>query len=239
MKRPLRVLVACESSGVVRDAFNALGHVATSCDLLPCEGRHHQGSVFEIINQRWDLMICHPPCTYLSSSGMHWTINGYRCPLLTCEAVQFAKLLWSADIPRIAMENPVGVLSTEIQEPDQYIQPYRFGHDASKGTGLWLKNLSRLKNTKYIKPRIVNGRKRWGNQTDSGQNALPPRDGREKERSKTYDGIAQAMAIQWGGDTGWRDAAHVDDPESDHCLLFRGELEYRTFHNVLMARPKK
>ena len=195
----VRVLIACESSGVVRDAFRARGHFAMSCDLLSAErpGPHHQGDVRELLDQEWDLLIAHPPCTYLSVSGMHWTTRGLRNPKLTEDALDFVRLFMDAPIERIAIENPVSVISSRIRKPDQIIQPYQFGHDASKKTCLWLKNLPLLKPTQMVEPRIVNGKQRWGNQTDSGQNKLPPSKDRWKLRSKTYEGIADAMAAQW------------------------------------------
>jgi site-specific DNA-cytosine methylase len=170
-----------------------------SCDLLPSEqpGPHHQGDVRELLDQKWDLLIAHPPCTYLSVSGMHWTTRGLRDPKLTEDALDFVRLFMDAPIERIAIENPVSVISSRIRKPDQIIQPYQFGHDASKKTCLWLKNLPALRPTEMIGPRIVNGRPRWGNQTDSGQNKLPPSKDRWKLRSKTYEGIANAMAAQW------------------------------------------
>lgn len=197
----MRVLVACEYSGRVRDAFRALGHEAWSCDLLPTDvaGPHYQGSVTDILADGWDLMVAHPPCTYLSVSGMHWTARGLRDPKLTEDALDFVRLLLAAPIERIALENPVSVISSRIRKPDQVIQPYQFGHDASKKTCLWLKNLPVLRPTSFVEPRVVNGKDRWGNQTDSGQNVLGPSDDRWKERSKTYEGIAKAMAEQWGG----------------------------------------
>ena len=195
----MRVLVACESSGVVRDAFRARGHFAMSCDLLSAErpGPHHQGDVRELLGQEWDLLIAHPPCTYLSVSGMHWTTRGLRDPKLTEDALDFVRLFMDAPIKRIAIENPVSVISSRIRKPDQIIQPYQFGHDASKKTCLWLKGLPLLKPTQMVEPRIVNGKQRWANQTDSGQNKLPPSKDRWKLRSKTYEGIADAMAAQW------------------------------------------
>ena len=197
----MRVLIACEYSGAVRDAFRARGHDAMSCDLLPTDapGPHHQGDVGQVLGDGWDLMIAHPPCTYLSVSGMHWTRRGLRDPQLTENALEFVRLLMDAPIPRIAIENPVSVISTRIGKPDQIINPYQFGHDASKKTCLWLKGLPPLKPTQVIEPRIVNGRKRWGNQTDSGQNRLSPSPNRWKLRSATFPGIAAAMADQWGG----------------------------------------
>lgn len=196
----MRVIVACEFSGVVREAFLALGHDAVSCDLLPAEdgsGLHHQGDVREILGDGWDLMIAHPPCTYLSVSGMHRTVRGLRDPQLTEDALTFVKLLLDAPIERICVENPVGVISTRIRRPEQIIQPYQFGHDASKKTCLWLKNLPRLQPTRYVEPRMVAGKSRWANQTDSGQNRLPPSADRWAKRSVTYQGIADAMAEQW------------------------------------------
>ena len=196
----MKVLVACEYSGRVRDAFLAAGHDAMSCDILPTDvsGPHYQGDVRDIINDGWDLMIAHPPCTYLSVSGMHWTTRGLRDPQLTEDALDFVRLLLDAPIERIALENPVSVISSRIRKPDQIINPYEFGHDASKKTCLWLKNLTPLKATNMIEPRVINGRKRWGNQTDSGQNKLAPSADRWKIRSETYEGIAAAMASQWG-----------------------------------------
>lgn len=196
----MRVLVACEYSGTVRDAFAAAGHYAVSCDLLSsgAPGLHYQGDVAEVLDLEWDLMIAHPPCTYLAVSGMHWTTRGLRDPKLTEAALDFVKLLMSASIERIAIENPISVISSRIRKPDQVIAPYQFGHDASKKTCLWLKNLPQLSPTTFVEPRIVNGRPRWGNQTDSGQNKLAPSEDRWKIRSTTYSGIAKAMADQWG-----------------------------------------
>jgi hypothetical protein len=199
----MRVLVACEYSGVVRDAFLSAGHYALSCDLLPCEsgasGDHYQGDVRDVLDHGWDLMIAHPPCTYLSVSGMHWTARGLRDPQLTEDALAFVQMLMDAPIQRIAVENPISVISSRIRKPDQIIQPWQFGHDASKKTCLWLQNLPALAPTKIIEPRIVNGRSLWGNQTPSGQNKLGPSADRWKIRSATYAGIAQAMADQWSG----------------------------------------
>ena len=196
----MRVLVACEFSGRVRDAFIANGHDAVSCDMLPSEapGPHHEGDVIPLLSQGWDMMIAFPPCTYLSASGMHWTRRGLRDPGLTECALRFVCALLDAPIPRIALENPVGVISSRVRKPTQIISPWQFGHDASKRTCLWLKGLPPLTPTQLIEPRIVNGRKRWGNQTDSGQNRLTPSTDRWKLRSATYTGIAQAMADQWG-----------------------------------------
>lgn len=155
----MRVLVACESSRTVAAAFEARGHYAMSCDLLPADepGEHHQGDVFEIIADGWDLMIAHPPCTYLCSSGLHWN---KRRPGRACQtelALGFVRALMAAPIDRIAIENPVGRIGTAIRKSDQSIQPYQFGDDASKNTQLWLKNLPLLRQTAYVEPRITEG----------------------------------------------------------------------------------
>lgn len=254
----MKVLVACEYSGRVRDAFTKMGHFAMSCDLLPSDsvGLHYQGDVTDILDQGWDLMIAHPPCTYLSVSGMHWTIRGLRDPQLTEDALAFVQLLMNAPISRIAIENPVSVISSRIRKPDQIIQPWWFGEDASKKTCLWLKGLPKLTsninsvvapkgwhkvmgaadmlecedcgepfcpecNAHYadcncigptedeVEFKDVDGvlfgtkilpppKMIWANQTASGQNKLPPSKDRWKIRSTTYQGIADAMALQWG-----------------------------------------
>jgi len=196
----MRILVACEYSGVVRDAFMARGHDAVSCDLLQTEanGPHYKGDVRDIINDGWDMMIAHPPCTYLCSSGLHWNKRVEGRAEKTEEALEFVAMLLGSRIPLIALENPIGCISTRIRKADQTIQPWQFGHDASKATCLWLKNLPPLAPTSIVQPRIVGGKKRWGNQTDSGQNRLPPSEDRWKIRSTTYQGIADAMADQWG-----------------------------------------
>jgi len=195
----MRVLIACESSGTVRDAFIAAGHDALSCDLLPtaAPGPHYQGDVLDVLHDGWDLMVAHPPCTYLAASGMHWTTRGLRDPELTEEALAFVRTLMGAPIARIAVENPIGAISSRIRRPDQIVQPHEFGDDASKRTCLWLKGLPPLRPTRHVAPRIANGRPRWSNQTDSGQNRLGPSDDRWKLRSATYPGIACAMATQW------------------------------------------
>jgi hypothetical protein len=200
MKSKLRVLVACEYSGAVRDAFIRAGHYAASCDILPSEsplGDHYQCDVLTILDHDWDLMIAHPPCTFLCASGLHWNKRRPERAQQTEGALDFVRRLLDAPIARIALENPIGCISTRIRKPDQTIQPWQFGHDASKATCLWLKGLPPLTPTKHIAPRLVDGRKRWGNQTDSGQNKLPPSADRWKIRSETYQGIADAMANQW------------------------------------------
>ncbi len=252
----MRILVACEYSGVVRDAFTRTGgHEVWSCDLLPTEspGLHYQGDVRHMLDgwtpvrhqgecdphgdgwclvadsdpaecrcfgptqdgieyreahgilwgrpidsPAWDIMIAHPPCTYLSSSGMHWTTRGIRDTQLTEDALDFVRMLMSAPINRICIENPVGAISTRIKPASQYIHPYMFGDDASKKTGLWLKNLPLLTPTKYIDGRDIGGKLRWANQCDSGQNKLAPSEDRWKLRSATFQGIADVMAAQWG-----------------------------------------
>jgi hypothetical protein len=191
----MRVLVACEFSGTVRDAFAKHGHDAWSCDLLPASGRHIQGDVRSILDDGWDLMVAHPPCTYLCNSGLHWNNRG-RGWDESLKALAFVRALMDAPIPHIAIENPVGIIS-RIRKPDQTIQPYQFGHDASKATCLWLKNLPVLVPTQYYPPRLVGRLPRWGNQTDSGQNRVPPSADRWAIRSLTYSGIAEAMAQQW------------------------------------------
>jgi hypothetical protein len=194
----MRVLIACEHSGVVRDAFIRRGHDAMSCDLLPTEqpGPHYQGSVVDIIDDGWDLMVAHPPCTHLAVSGARWF---KKKQTEQEEALRFVRELMDAPIPRIAIENPVSVISSRIRKPDQVIQPWQFGHDASKATCLWLKNLPPLTPTEHVRGRMVDGKERWSNQTDSGQNRLGPSPDRWKLRSATFAGIAAAMAEQWGG----------------------------------------
>lgn len=199
----MKVLIACEFSGIVRDAFAARGHDAWSCDLLPTErpGNHIQGDVLELLTvHSFDLMIAFPPCTYLCSSGLHWNNRRPEREQKTLDALVFVHTLLTSPVRKIALENPVGRISTAIRPPDQKIQPYRFGEDASKLTCLWLHGLPPLRPTKDVEPRIVNGKARWANQTDSGQNKLAPSKTRSMERSRTYPGIANAMADQWGGD---------------------------------------
>jgi site-specific DNA-cytosine methylase len=183
---PMRVLIACEFSGIVRDAFTARGHFAVSCDLLPTErpGRHYPGDVFQIIDQPWDLMIAHPPCTHLAVSGARWFKEKQR---EQAEALEFVRALLTAPIPRIALENPISIISSRIRKPDQIIQPWMFGHGETKATCLWLKNLPKLEPTN-----IVSGREPRVHHASPGPD-------RWKERSRTLQGIADAMADQWGG----------------------------------------
>lgn len=192
----MRVLVACEFSGVVREAFRAAGHDAWSCDLLPTEveGQHIQTDVLAVLGEGWDLMIAHPPCTYLCSSGLHWNKRRPGRANQTEAALEFVNKLMQAPIPRICTENPIGCISTRIRPPDQIIQPWQFGHPESKATCLWLKNLPVLVPT-VICDKPANGR--WANQTASGQNKLGPSANRWAARSRTYTGIATAMASQW------------------------------------------
>jgi site-specific DNA-cytosine methylase len=182
----MRVLVACEFSGVVRDVFIRRGHDAMSCDLLPTEsdGPHYQGDVRDIINDGWDLMIAHPPCTHLAVSGARWFKDKQE---EQAEALEFVRQLLDAPIPRIALENPVSVISSRIRKPDQIIQPWQFGHGETKATCLWLKNLPLLQPTQ-----VVDGR-------EARVHKMPPGPDRWKERSRTFTGIAEAMAEQWGG----------------------------------------
>ncbi len=199
----MRVLIACEFSGTVREAFAARGHDAWSCDLLPTEkpGNHIEGDVLDVLNDGWDLMVAHPPCTYLASSGLHWNKRVPGREALTSEALAFAvQLIDGNDIPRVALENPIGRIGTAYRKADQIIHPWQFGHDASKTTCLWLKGLPPLLATgPFVSPRMVNGRPRWANQCDSGQNKLGPSGDRWAKRAETYAGIAAAMAEQWGG----------------------------------------
>lgn len=193
-----RVLVACEFSGIVRDAFRALGHDAWSCDLLPSvaefQGPHLEGDVRWWLGEGWDLMIAHPPCTYLCSSGLHWNARRPERAAETERAVAFVRELMDAPIPRIAVENPIGCLSSRIRKPDQIVQPWYYGDDASKATCLWLKNLPPLLDTNRLPG---DARTRRANQTASGQNKLGPSPDRWKLRSLTYPGFAAAMATQW------------------------------------------
>jgi len=199
------ILIACEFSGVVREAFRRRGHNAWSCDLLPAaDGSpyHYQQDVGPRLTPGWDLIIAHPPCTYLCSSGLHWNTRRPERAALTEKALGFIVGIWTCGVQRVAIENPQGCINTRLafMPKPQYIHPYEFGHDASKKTGLWLRNLPPLvlDPAKRVDGRMVNGRERWANQTDSGQNRLPPSPDRWALRSMTYPGIAEAMAEQWG-----------------------------------------
>ena len=184
----MKVLVACEFSGIVRDAFKAKGHDAISCDLLPTEsfGRHYQGDIRMILYhgaERWDLMIAHPPCTHLAVSGARWFKDKQK---EQAEALEFVQMLMDAPIPKICIENPISIISSRIRKPDQIIQPWMFGHGETKATCLWLKGLPKLEPTN-----IVEGR-------EHKVHRCPPGPERWKIRSKTYEGFATAMADQWG-----------------------------------------
>ena len=191
----MKVLIGCEYSGIVRDAFTARGHDATSCDLLPSEteGKHYQGNVFDILKGDWDLAIFHPPCTDLAISGAAHFKEKIKDGRQQA-AIKFFERLYQCEIPRICLENPVGVISTKsyIGKPTQYVQPYEYGHYETKKTGLWLKGLDPLKPTDIKDltglPKKVTQRLHY----------LPPSKDRWKLRSTTYKGIAQAMATQWG-----------------------------------------
>jgi len=189
----VKILIACEYSGVVRDAFLAKGHDALSCDLLPTEapGPHYQGDVRDVLFDEWDMLIAHPPCTALCVSGNRW----YAGSILREEALEFFRLFLDAPCDKICVENPVGVVSSKIRPPTQYVQPWQFGHRESKATGLWLKGLPKLVPTEVLE---LPERGYWDNQTPSGQNRLGPSVDRGKIRSRTYEGIAAAMAEQWG-----------------------------------------
>jgi hypothetical protein len=182
----MRVLVACEFSGTVREAFRALGHDAVSCDLLPSEvpGPHMQGDVLSALDGGWDLMIGHPPCTHLAVSGARWFKDKVR---EQADALAFVAALMDAPIPRICIENPVSVIASKIRKSDQVIQPWQFGHGETKATCLWLKGLPKL-----IPTNIVSGR-------EARVHKMAPGPNRWRERSRTFSGIASAMAQQWGG----------------------------------------
>lgn len=182
----MRVLIACEFSGRVRDAFLRRGHDAMSCDLLPTEtpGPHYQGDVRDILGDGFDLMVAHPPCTHLAVSGARWFAAKGRA--LQDEALDFVRTLMAAPIPRIAVENPVSIISSRIRKPDQIIQPWQFGHPEVKATCLWLKGLPKL-----VPTNIVEGR-------EARVHRMPPGADRWKLRSLTFEGIAEAFAEQWG-----------------------------------------
>lgn len=198
----LRVLIGCECSGVVRRAFRERGHDAWSCDIEPADDgdpNHIQDDIRVVLKfmeikciRSFDLAIFHPPCTYVASSGLHWNKRVPGRAEKTEDSLRFIRRMLDADIHKIALENPIGCISSRIRKPDQIIQPWMFGEDASKATCLWLKNLPKLVPTNIIK------KERYANQTPSGQNKLGPSPERAKLRSETYRGIAEAMAEQWG-----------------------------------------
>jgi hypothetical protein len=200
----MKVLVACEYSGRVREAFRKLGHDAWSCDLLPAEDNspyHYQGDVMAIINDEWDLMIAHPPCTHLAVSGARWFKDKRQEQE---DALDFVAGLLGANIPMIALENPISVISSRIRKPDQIIQPWMFGHGETKATCLWLKNLPKLEPTN-----IVEGR-------ENRVHRMSPGPDRWKERSRTFQGIADAMAQQWGGLAQLTSPKAKEDAHEDH-----------------------
>jgi hypothetical protein len=201
----MKILVACEFSGIVRDAFIARGHQAVSCDIIPSmrSGPHLQTDVLSILNDGWDLMIAHPPCTYLCSSGARWWKTRQKEQKA---AISFVKKLMKAPIPKIAIENPVGILSSSIRKPEQIIQPFHFGHPVIKTTCLWLKNLPKLDSTNIVTPKIVTLKtgarfSEWDYKISMNHKE------RSKLRSITFEGIAQAMAEQWG------DESHTNRPD--------------------------
>lgn len=181
----MRILIACEFSGIVRDSFIKIGHTCRSCDLLPTEkiGPHYRGNVLKILDKGWDMMIAHPPCTHLAVSGARWFKNKLTEQE---EALEFVRILMSAPIPKICIENPISIISSRIRKPDQIIQPWMFGHGETKAACLWLKGLPKL-----IPTDIVDGR-------EPRIYKMPPSLDRWKKRSITYQGIAKAMAEQWG-----------------------------------------
>jgi len=213
----MRVLIACEYSGTVRDAFIRKGHDAMSCDLLPTDvpGPHYQGDVRDVINNCWDLMIAHPPCTYLTVTANKWikdqpkrksgALVGAERRSARDEAILFFMLFVNSDIPKIAIENPIGCMSSVFRRPEQIIQPFQFGHSERKATCLWLKGLPKLEPTNIVEPisYIAAGKKYSPTHYNSRRSlnrldCLPPGEERSKLRSKTYQGIAEAMASQWG-----------------------------------------
>lgn len=181
----MKILIACEFSGIVRDAFKSKGHNAWSCDLLPSEreGNHIQGDVLNILDDEWDMMIAHPPCVHLAVSGARWFKKKQKEQK---EAIDFFMALVNAPIPRICVENPISIMSTRYRKPDQIIQPWQFGHPETKATCLWLKGLPKLQPTNIVKGR------------DNRVHREPPSKDRWKNRSRAYPGIANAMADQWG-----------------------------------------
>ena len=191
----MRILIACEYSGTVREAFAKLGHYALSCDLLETDvpGNHYKGDVFDIINDGWDMMIAHPPCTDLAVSGAAW-FKEKQADGRQQRSIEFFMRFTEANIPRIAIENPIGIMSRLYRKPDQIIQPWMFGHKEQKATCLWLKGLPKLTETDNVKAEMLLLPKRERERL----HYLPPSPDRWKLRSKTYKGIANAMASQWG-----------------------------------------
>ena len=185
----MKILVGCEYSGKVREALRVMGHDAWSCDLLPADDNspyHIQGDILEVLDDGWDMLICFPPCTDLAVSGARWFTEKQADGRQQASIDFFMKMV-NAPIPRIAIENPIGIMSTQYRKPDQIIQPWQYGHGETKATCLWLKGLPKLEATD-----IVEGREQriW---------KMAPSPDRWKKRSETYSGIAKAMATQWGG----------------------------------------
>jgi len=206
----MKILIGCEYSGVVRDAFLDRGHEAMSCDILPSEstkGKHYQGNLEDLLEEEWDLLIAHPPCTYLASSGLHWNNKRPERRLDTEKALEFVSKIWYSKAKRVCIENPVGCINTRLafMPKPQYIHPYMFGDDASKKTGLWTRGLPPLTSERegWVEPRILrteSGRvyRRWANQYDCGRDNTPNTPNRARIRSKTFSGIALALAEQYG-----------------------------------------
>lgn len=205
----MKVLVACEESQEVCKAFRAIGHEAYSCDIEPCSGGHPEWHIqvdaLELLKIHWDMIIAHPPCTYLTNAGNRWFNPEYheRFPEREKQredAVRFFMAIWNADCSHVAIENPQGIMSTRFRKPDQYIEPFYFGEAEKKKTGLWLRGLPKLKPTNIVDPVIIKCKSgvmepRWHMETIS----IPSKE-RSRIRSKTFPGIARAMAEQWGGD---------------------------------------
>jgi len=202
----MKILIACEYSGTVRDAFKKLGHDAWSCDILPCDSDpqyHYQCDIKEVLDKDWDMIIAHPPCTYLTVTGNRWFKDEYKERFPTrqqdrLDAIDFFMLFANHPCPKICIENPLGIMSTRWRKPDQIIQPYQFGHVEAKKTCLWLKGLPPLVHTKIVEPEYTtfkSGKRMATWYTDALK--LPPHE-RMKVRSKTFQGIADAMANQWG-----------------------------------------
>lgn len=198
----MKILIACEFSGIVRDAFKAKGHDAWSCDLLPTEipGQHIQGDVLEILNDGWDMMIAHPPCTYLCVSGIRWNTNNPIRKIKTESAIEFVKTLLNCKIHKKVIENPISIISSRIRKPDQIIRPNQFGHGSTKATCLWLENLQKLTPTNVVEQETyVSSSGRIWDKWFFESSLISNLEERSKFRSRTFMGIAKAMADQWGG----------------------------------------
>ena len=201
----MKILIACEFSGIVRDAFIKKGHDAISCDILPTDkpGPHYQGDVFDIINDGFDMMIAHPPCTYLCVTGNKWMKPEFRDRFPNRvqqrkDAIQFFMDLYNVNIEKICIENPVGVMSTKFRKPNQYIHPYYFGDKHSKKTGLWIRGLPLLEKTNVVEPEMYTYKDGRKDPIWHVESMKLPKEERSKIRSRTFQGIADAMADQWG-----------------------------------------